>query len=403
MIAETKKLEEVATLLSGKTPRRSNDSYWGGETPWVSAKDLTSERIYGSEDRLTEAGAAEANRIVPPGTVLFVVRGMSLDSEFRVSLSKVETAFNQDLKAVSSSEEIDDEFLFYYLLSIEPEIIQIAGEASHGTKKLPTDVLYDLEIPVPSRSKQEKVVDILSAFDDLIKVNRERIEQLEQAARLLYREWFIHYRFPGYEHTSINEGVPEEWDAKSMSDVCETFGGGTPKTSIDEYWENGEIEWFTPSDITAAKSLVLLSSERKINREGLRNSSAQILPPNTILMTSRASVGYFGMYEGRACTNQGFISLVPKREKMRMYLLYNLMSRRKEIDKLASGSTYKEISQKTFKKMEIVIPPDSLLEEFGSFVTSAVKQMRTLEKQNRQLQRARDILLPRLMSGEITV
>lgn len=190
-------------------------------------------------------------------------------------------------------------------------------------KHFPREKLALVEVPVPPHSTQDHIASILSAYDDLIENNRRRIQLLEQAARLLYKEWFIHLRFPGHEHTKIINGIPEGWKKMKFVDVCETVGGGTPSTRVTDYWD-GDITWVVPSDVTKNDCLVLLDSERKITNKGLRESSAKMVPPETILMTSRASVGFFALMDHPVCTNQGFINIIPNDENMRMYFLFNL-------------------------------------------------------------------------------
>jgi type I restriction enzyme S subunit len=161
--------------------------------------------------------------------------------------------------------------------------------------------------------------------------------------------------------------------------------------------------WIIPTDITRNNCLVLLDSEKKITEEGLKHSSTKLLPPETILMTSRASIGFFGLIDMEVCTNQGFISIIPKKKNLRMYLLHNLISRRDEIELRASGSTYKEINKTTFRERGIVIPDVVLLDLFYQFSYDTIKQTRILKKQILKLKHTRDLLLPRLMNGEIAV
>jgi type I restriction enzyme S subunit len=264
------------------------------------------------------------------------------------------------------------------------------------------NVLHELNVRSTDRTTQEAIVDTLSAYDSLIENNLRRMKLLEESARLLYREWFVRLRFPGHEHTRIINGVPEGWERKKMRDICESIGGGTPSTSKAEFWE-GDITWITPTDITRNNCLALLDSEKKITESGLKNSSAKLLPPETILMTSRATLGFFGLIDREVCTNQGFISIVPHEDHLRMYLLHNLISRREEIIGKAGGTTYKEVNKSTFREMEIILPPKSLLEQFHGFAYDTLKQTRILKKQMEKLKTARDLLLPKLMSGEIAV
>ena len=260
--------------------------------------------------------------------------------------------------------------------------------------------LHALEIRVTrNAAEQEWIASVLAAYDDLIENNLRRIQLLEQSARLLYKEWFVHLRFPGHEHVKIKDGVPEGWSRQKIDDVCETIGGGTPSTTVSDYWD-GDIIWVVPTDVTRNDCLVLLDSERKISEKGLRESSAKLVPKNTILMTSRASVGFFALMDVEVCTNQGFINVIPHNEDMKMYLLFNLISRTAEIRSNAKGTTYPEISKGRFRQMSIVIPPKPLATEFGRLAGEVIQQMRFLKQEVSGLVQARDLLLPRLMSGQ---
>lgn len=250
---------------------------------------------------------------------------------------------------------------------------------------------------------QEKIADILSKYDDLIENNRRRIELLEESARSLYREWFVYLRFPGHEHTPIIDGIPEGWEKKKIEEICKTVGGGTPSTQNPEYWNDGHITWVVPTDVTRNNCLALLDSERKITEAGLKNSSAKLVPPETILMTSRASVGFFALMNQEVCTNQGFINIIPYQENYRMYFLHNLMCRVEEIRSHAGGSTYQEINKTRFRNLDIVIPSKILLQQFQEQSYKILQQVRLLNKQVAKLSQARDLLLPRLMNGEIAV
>jgi type I restriction enzyme S subunit len=199
------------------------------------------------------------------------------------------------------------------------------------------------------------------------------------------------------------DGVPVGWERKLMDEVCEVKGGGTPSTKEPRYWEGGKVIWFSPTDLSKNSSLVLLDSSKKITEEGLQKSSAQLVPERTILMSSRATIGLFGLISQPCSTNQGFINIIPKHDWERYYLLFNLISRKKEIESHASGATFKEISKKNFKKLNIIYPSKNILERFNKLTEGIVDQVENLEKQNKSLQEARDILLPRLMNQTIEV
>lgn len=299
--------------------------------------------------------------------------------------------------------ELKGKWLAYYLRSSDAQGHMSGNQKGSSQQFLSLNQLRSLPIPITDERYMQRVIDILSAYDELIENNQKQIKLLEEAAQRLYKEWFVDLRFPGHETTPIVDGVPEGWREMYMDDICDSIGGGTPSTKNEEYYRDGQIKWVTPTDITRKSGLILLDTEKKITEEGLHNSSAKMVPPYTILMTSRASVGFFGLCEYEVCTNQGFISCIPHEENVRFYLLYNLMNRVDEIRAKASGSTFLEISKKNFKGLKITIPPARLLDAFCKIVHPLIRQMEALTKSIAKLQEARDRLLPKLMSGEIEV
>lgn len=298
---------------------------------------------------------------------------------------------------------LDDGYLYCYLRSPVFQAAIRSFAVGGAQQNFGPTHLKRISLDLPALAQQKKIAQAISFFDDLIDNNRRRMALLEQSARLLYREWFVHLRFPGHEHVKVVDGVPDGWEQKTIGEIAETIGGGTPSTAVPEYWDDGDITWFSPTDLTRNDCLALLGSAKKITDVGLKNSSAKMLPPETILMSSRASIGYFGLYDGAACTNQGFISLIPRNDGYRYYLLYNLLARREEIESKARGTTFKEINKTTFRAMQIIWPDHGLATEFSEFAGAVMKQVRTLKQQSEKLREARDLLLPRLMRGEIEV
>lgn len=299
--------------------------------------------------------------------------------------------------------ELSRDYLYYALK--DKNFYDKANALARGAAQpdLPHSSFCSIEISFPSLSKQHCIASTLSRYDSLIDNYQKQIKLLEEAAQRLYKEWFVKLRFPGHENTKIVDGVPEGWEKKKISDVCDTIGGGTPSTKVASYYEGGTIKWVTPTDITRNKSLCLLDTDKKITEEGLKHSSAKMLPAGTILMTSRASVGYFGIADFEVCTNQGFISCIPSSKYYQMYLLRNLMNRIEEIRIKAGGSTYLEISKSVFRNLDIICPSDKILQKFQARANAYYMQEKNLSIQLRLLTESRDRLLPKLLSGEIEV
>lgn len=297
---------------------------------------------------------------------------------------------------------VNPAFLTYYLLAPMQQynLLSTANGSTVAHVNLPT--IRNLKLELPELYIQRRIASILSAYDNLIENNTRRIRLLEQMAENIYKEWFVRFRFPGHENAEFENGLPKGWQLRHIGDVCDTIGGGTPSTSKPEYW-GGDIKWVTPTDITSKDSLPLLTIAGRITQEGLNKSSAKLLPPYTILMTSRASIGFFGMAPFEVCTNQGFISIIPHSENLRMYMLYMLKSRKEEIVMNANGSTFLEISKGRFRKMRMLIPDDLTLNKFEKRARAIFDTVMKLEQQSMILARQRDLLLPRLMSGKLEV
>lgn len=295
------------------------------------------------------------------------------------------------------------DYLFYIMKSYNFYMQADSVAIGAAQRTISLTALRNMTVELPSMDVQKKIATILSRYDSLIDNYQKQIKLLEEAAQRLYKEWFVNLRFPGHENTKIVDGVPEGWEKKKISDVCDTIGGGTPSTKVASYYEGGTIKWVTPTDITRNKSLCLLDTDKKITEEGLKHSSAKMLPAGTILMTSRASVGYFGIADFEVCTNQGFISCIPSSKYYQMYLLRNLMNRIEEIRIKAGGSTYLEISKSVFRNLDIICPSDKILQKFQARANAYYMQEKNLSIQLRLLAESRDRLLPKLLSGEIEV
>ena len=370
--------------------------------PVVMPKDIRDGRIdKSSVAHISESKAKELSRhLLKVDTIVLPRRG---DVSKRAYIGEEQAGYlcgTGCAKIEPPTVVVAPKFLYYYL-GHSASVQWLEGNAVGTTMlNLSSTIIGRLPFPMIPIELQQRIAAILSAYDDLIENNRRRIRLLEEAARLLYREWFVRLRFPGHEHVAVVGGVPEGWGRKKISDVCETVGGGTPSTNVAEYWD-GEITWVVPTDVTRNDSLVLLDSERKITEKGLRESSARMVPAETILMTSRASVGFFALVDRPVCTNQGFINIIPHQNELRMYLLFNLMNRVEEIRGNAKGSTYPEISKGRFREMDVLIPPARLVDEFGRVATNIIDQVRSLKRMTLQLSKARDLLLPKLMNGEL--
>lgn len=396
---EEKSLEDLCLrTTSGGTPSTNDSSFYGGEIPWLRTQEVAFNFIYDTEIKITETGLSHsAAKWIPENSVIVALYG---NSAGRVAVNTIPLTTNQACgNFIIDPKKADYRFIYYALLKDYEVLHGMSRGAAQNNLNLAIVKKYKLRIP--ELHVQQQIGDILITYDDLIENNRRRMVLLEDSARHLYQEWFVRLRFPGHERTRLIKGIPEGWEIKRIGDIADCIGGGTPSTTVPAYWEDGTITWITPTDVTRNEHFVLLDGEKKITEAGLKNSSAKIIPTHAILMSSRASVGYFAIVGREVCTNQGFISIVPKDPTFSAFLLFQLSCRVAEIRSMGSGSTYPEVSRGKFREFQVTVPKKCYVINFYEQVSLFLKQIRVLKLQNQKLKTARDLLLPRLMSGEI--
>lgn len=250
-----------------------------------------------------------------------------------------------------------NEFIFQLLTKLK--LIGYWASVSYGSTfdSINSKDLSKTIIPLPSLAEQTKIGEYFKGLDALIGLRQSQYDKL-----LSIKKACLAKMFPkrGSAKPQLRfKGFSDGWRTMSLSEVCEIIGGGTPNTSIAEYW-GGDIAWFTPSEIGASKYIE--RSERMISTQGLNNSSAKILPAGTILLTSRATIGEMSILKTKAATNQGFQSLVVNNGYSNEYVYYLQDKIKKQLLKKASGSTFLEISKSGLLGLEIPLPP-SLAEQ----------------------------------------
>ena len=386
-------LSRCARFLSGGTPDKARSDFWEGDIPWVSSGEMTERRIFNTPLHISEDGAREGSRLVPENTVLGVVRGMSLAKEFRVAITRREVAFNQDLKAFACEPDVDAEFLFYALLARRQHIRELATEASHGTKRLETDVLSAVQIHVPKNDIQRRVVSVISAYDDLIENNRRRMALLEEAARQLYREWFVRLRFPGHEHTRITNGVPEGWERKSLFEIATPTYGHPFQSSL--FTDDGEgLAVVRIRNVLAGESSTFTLEEAPSDRR-LQNGD---------LLIGMDGDFHMGLWAGGdAWLNQRVVRIKSAGPLDDYLLFWLLRDPIHHFNETITGTTVVHLGAKELKTIRLLVPSSSVRIEVNELFAPLGKQIVALKLHNRSLRVARDLLLPRLMSGEIIV
>jgi len=256
--------------------------------------------------------------------------------------------------------------------------------------------------PLPPLPIQQRIAGILSAYDELIENSQRRIKILESMARALYREWFVHFRFPGHENHSrvaspLGE-IPQGWEAIAFTEIADVLSGGTPKTSTPEYWD-GEIPFFTPRD--APDCFYVEDADKHVTELGLSKCASQLYPPDTVFITARGTVGKVALPSVPMAMNQSCYALRGKSGISQRFLFLMTLQQVEYLKTNTGGSTFDTIVVDTFRRMQIAKPPHDLIAAFTRNVDAMFEQVNTLQRQTQNLRRTRDLLLPRLLSGQI--
>ena len=397
------KLGELGEFRNGLNYSKANE---GSGLKVISVKDFGDLRVpnFAELDEINPSGLNIRNSLLAAGDIIFVRSNGNKDLIGRsmfIEKAQENVSFSGFcIRFRNQSDSAHSKFLAYYFRS--PVFRRTLSNLGGGTNinNLNQGVLGNFPILLPALDQQETILRTLSAYDDLIENNRRRIGLLEQAARLLYREWFVHLRFPGHETAKIVDGLPEGWTQTTVFDAVDVLSGGTPKTDNAEYWGD-QIPFFTPKD--TGDFPYVNDTEKMITEAGLKNCNSRLYEKDTLFITARGTVGKLRLAQRPMAMNQSCYALRSKCKLTQHHLYFAISDRVNHLKAQAGGAVFAAIVVDTFKKIPLLIPSDELAEEFARFASNALAQIDALAQQNAKLTRARDLLLPRLMDGRIPV
>lgn len=300
-------------------------------------------------------------------------------------------------------EKVCPDFLVYYLLAPQQQN-ELLGRATGATvAHVNIPIINNLPVSLPPLETQQKIAGILSAYDDLIENNRKQIKLLEEAAQKLYKEWFVKLNFPGHENVKIVDGVPEGWKKVRAEDYFEVTIGKTPPRNETKWFSKGNIgkKWISIADMGNSGVFIFQTSENLTN-EAIESKNVKIVPANTVLLSFKLTVGRVSITTEEMTTNEAIAHFVTDNRFIREYLYLNLKNF--HYDSLGSTSAISTaINSKIVKSMPIIIPSESLLENFSKLAAPYFDKIKSLQNQIQLLQFARDKLLPKLMNGEVEI
>ncbi len=294
-----------------------------------------------------------------------------------------------DIWVFRAKKNFDQKFLFYFLANWD--FVNTANHGESGTRMPRADwnFLKSTDWFLPPLPEQTAIAEILSSLDDKIDLLHRQNKTLEQLAETLFRQWFV-------------EEAEEGWELGTIDDVVSMKGGATPSTTEPKFWD-GNINWTSPRDLSNTTSIFLFDTSRRITEDGLRQISSGLLPIGTLLLSSRAPIGYLAITEIPVSINQGYIAMICDKLVSNFYMFLWCKANMELIENAGNGSVFQEISKSSFKTLEFLIPPKEKLIHFDNEVLPLFEKIKSNTLQIKTLTILRDTLLPKLMNGEVRV
>jgi len=408
--------------------RMKADRYTATGVPVIRGNNLSDTREFVGEFVYVSPETAEelANCNVYPGDLVFPHRGAIGEVGIVPHHGAERYVLSTSLMKLTCNRELANPlFLFYFFRSPIGRHELLKNASTVGTPGIgqPLSSLKSIEVRLPPLPEQTAIARVLGTLDGKIDLNRHLNETLQGIARTLFKSWFVNFDpvrakaegrnagvsstlaalFPDSFDTAEVGEIPRGWQVRAVGDLATVSGGSTPSTTEKSYWEGGTHCWATPKDLSSLNTPVLLDTERKITDAGLAQIASGLLPAGTVLMSSRAPIGYLAVAEVPLAVNQGFIALRSAPGVSNLFLLRWAEWAHDLIVSRANGSTFLEISKSNFRPIPVTTPPDELMRAFDRIVRPLYSRMVTNELSSTTLTQLRNALLPKLISGELRV
>lgn len=373
-----KSLDELGFVSRGRSRNRPRDAahLYGGPYPFVQTGDVKHSGLYLTEYSQTysEEGLAQS-KLWPVGTLCITIAANIADT----SILGIEACFPDSVIGFIPTQGKADARFIKYLFDAVLKLRYRQYTQGAAQDNLSQGKLLALKFLVPDDVKEQKrIADFIASYDELIENNRRRMQLLEESARLLYQEWFVHLRFPGHELVKVIDGVPEGWEKSELEGHIHFSNGKAIKKS-----EEGIIPIYGANGIIGYENKSLFDSGVIVGRVGAYCGSTML-----------ALTKFWG--------SDNTIIAQPAGARFGLYFLY-FMLKKLDLNRFAGGAAQPLLTQTNLKKLEVLFPNQQLCFEFDKFSKDIFSQVNTLEERNKKLVQARDLLLPKLMNGELTV
>ncbi|MCZ2460727.1 MAG: restriction endonuclease subunit S [Chitinophagales bacterium] len=368
-------------------------------------------------------GIVEAVNLPPANTCSAFTKNEILISNIRPYFKKIwfaefDGGCSADVLVLKTTNpKFDAKFVYYNLFQDLFFKHQMTGSKGSKMPRGDKDQIMTFLIPEFDKSYQQRIADFLTVIDDKIALNKRINSELETLAKTIYNYWFVQFDFPDEEgkpyktsggemewNKELKREIPKGWRQGTFNDIAEIVGGSTPSTADKRNFTKNGTAWITPKDLAQnIGNKFITKGENDVSELGIKSASLTIMPKNTILMSSRAPIGYLAISRRDVTTNQGFKSFIPKQNYSTSFIYYLVQSYIPTFIKHGSGSTFKEISKSLIEEIKIYIPKMNVINDFTEKMNPIFRKQDFLEIENQELIKLRDFLLPMLMNGQVKV
>ena len=386
---------ELGIIITGNTPPRSNPKLYGNYTPFIKATDIseTEKYTYHPEEYYSEEGYNKyIKSLIPKGSTCVVTIG-SIGK--KMTMAHCDLFINQAMNAIIPNENFDNEYVYYAVKNILPNIRMLDSGTASGRENVSKSAFSKMQILIEDNIiTQRRIAEILSRYDSLIENYQKQIKLLEESAQRLYKEWFVDLRFPGHENTKIVDGVPEGWEKKSIAELGSFINGFAFKPS--DWHSNG-------LPIIKIKEMGNGISIDTPRNNGERVPEKYLVTTGDLLFSWSATLMVIVWTGENGWLNQHLFKVIPKEGISREFVLQSISNGIIEFSNLTTGSTMKHIQRNKLDQVFVNFPCAEIMQEYNIFGEALRRQIINISSQIHKLTEARDRLLPKLMSGEIEV
>lgn len=420
------KLEDCLDALidyRGKTPRKTDFGI-----PLITAKVVKSGRIETPNEFIAKEdyGTWMTRGYPQIGDVVLTTEAPLGEV---AQIKSLPVALAQRIVTLRGKRDLLDSRYLLYLMQSQEMQAKLVGRSSGTTVMgIKQSELRKIEVSLPPLSEQRAIAHVLGTLDDKIELNRKQNETLETMARTLFKAWFVDFEpvrakmegrwqsgqslsgLPAHLYDLIPDRlieselgqIPEGWMVGSFSDVVKIIGGGTPKTSVSEYW-GGDIPWFSVVDTPASSDIFVVQTEKSITQAGLNESSARLIKKGTTIISARGTVGNLAIAGCDMTFNQSCYALRDKNDSGSYFVFLSAQRMVEQLQAMAHGSVFSTITRQTFEAVRSVLPPENLRQQFERSTTGLFDAILCNVNESRSHAQLRDALLPKLISGELRI